>query len=231
MAHEINNPISGIINYAQILSNKINKGSKEHDIANRILKESDRIANIVTGLLSFARDSKEEKRPVHIHEITSDSLALTETQIKKDGIKLKVNITPDLPRIIAQPQQIEQVFLNIISNAREALNQKYPNTHKDKILDITAKEAIIDNNPYIQIKFYDKGIGIPPEIIDKIMNPFFSTKPTASSTGLGLSISHGIISDHGGKITIKSIKGKFTKVIINLPVKKMQNENNLKDLR
>ncbi len=220
VAHEINNPISGIINYAQILVNKIDKETKEHDIARRILRESDRIANIVMSLLSFARDNKDKRQQVYIREIIFDSLSLTKTQINNDGIRLELDVPFNLPQIFVQPQQIEQVILNIISNARYALNKKYPKPHKDKILEISAKEEIIENNPYIQIKFHDKGIGIPDRILEKIMNPFFSTKPSGSSTGLGLSISHGIIVNHGGKLLIDSIEGKFTNVVINLPVKK-----------
>ncbi len=218
VAHEINNPVNGIINYTQILTNISKPGSKGHDIALRIIKEGDRIANIVRSLLSFARDSKEEKYPVSIEDIMSDSLALTQTQMKKDGIKLKVNFFSAIPKIIAQPQQIEQVFLNIISNARYALNDKYPGSHEDKIFEIISEEVIIDNCPYIQMTFYDKGQGIPAEIMDKVMNPFFTTKPSNIGTGLGLSISHGIISDHGGRISIESTEGEFTKIIIDLPV-------------
>jgi signal transduction histidine kinase len=222
VAHEINNPINGIINYAQLLLNKSKQDGEEKDITKRIIKESDRIAGIVRGLLSFARNIKEEKHPVLIHDIMSESLALTETQLKKDGIKLMVNMPLNLPRIIAQPQQIEQVFLNIISNARYALNRKYPGTHEDKMLEITGEEVTFDNHQFIQIIFYDKGSGIPAGILDKIMNPFFSTKPESIGTGLGLSISHGIISDHGGRIMVDSVEGEFTKVIIELPIRWQQ---------
>ncbi|MBI4847416.1 MAG: PAS domain-containing protein [Nitrospirae bacterium] len=219
VAHEINNPINGIINYTQLLMNKFDAESKEHDIAFRIIKESDRIAGIVRNLLSFARDNKGEKKPAHISEILSDSLALAGTQMKKDGIELKINIPTDLPQIVVQPQHIEQVFLNIIHNARFALNKKYPEAHAEgKTIEITAEALTIDNNPFARIIFYDHGTGIPSNILNKIMNPFFTTKPDGEGTGLGLSISHGIISNHGGKLTVDSIEGKFTKVIIDLPL-------------
>jgi PAS domain S-box-containing protein len=218
VAHEINNPINGIINYSRIIANRNDLESKEHEIASRIIKEGDRIANIVKSLLSFARESKEEKRPVHVYEILSDSLALTEAQLRKDGIKLKVNVSSDLPAIFAQPQQIEQVFLNIISNARYALNKKYPESNGDKRLEILGNEVQVNNAPFIQISFSDHGTGIPARIMSKIKNPFFSTKPVNEGTGLGLSISHGIISDHGGKIAFESVKDEFTRVMVNLPV-------------
>jgi signal transduction histidine kinase/PAS domain-containing protein len=220
VAHEINNPVNGIINYTQILFNKSEAGSKEHDIAERIIREGDRIADIIKSLLSFARDNKDKKHPVHINEIISESLALTETQIKKDGIHLRVKVSPDLPKIVAQPQQIEQVFLNIISNARYALNQKYPEEHDNKTLEIKADKAIINNEPHIRTIFYDKGSGIPDEIQGKIINPFFSTKSDSHGTGLGLSISHGIISDHSGRLSIDSVNGEFTRITIDLPAEK-----------
>ena len=220
VAHEINNPINGIINYAEIISRKSKQGSREKDVASRIIKEGDRIANIVRSLLSFARDSKEEKTPVHIYTIMSESLALTEAQMRKDGINLKINIPHNLPPIIAQPQQIEQVFLNILSNSRYALNEKYPGEHEKKKLDIKCSAVSIDNIPYIRTVFHDYGTGIPEHILDKIMHPFFSTKASNVGTGLGLSISHGIVSDHNGKMIFDSIEGEFTNVLIDLPADK-----------
>ncbi len=220
VAHEINNPINGIINYTQILANKSRKGSEEHDITGRIIKEGDRIAGIVKNLLSFACDRKEDKVPVNIQDVLSDSLALTETQLRKDGVRLMLNIPLDLPSITAQMQQLEQVFLNVISNARYALNRKYPGAHEGKILEIKGKEITINKRPYIRIIFYDRGTGIPRKIINKIMNPFFSTKSGDQGTGLGLSISLGIINDHGGKLSIESAEGEYTRVIIELPARR-----------
>ncbi len=219
VAHEINNPINGIINYTQILANKSRPGSREHDITGRIIREGDRIANIVKNLLSFASENREQKHTVHVRAILSDALALAETQIKKDSITLNVRLPEDLPDIIAQPEQIEQVFLNLISNARYALNQKFQGEQRGKTLDITAEKFVHDNMHYVRIVFHDSGSGIPDDIIGNVLNPFFTTKPGGIGTGLGLSISHGIISDHGGRMTIESVIGEYTKVIIDLPVK------------
>lgn len=217
VAHEINNPINGIINYAELISKKSAIESKEHDISERIIMESERIASIVGGLLAFARDNRDEKKPVDIHEILSDALALTKAQLRIDGIHINNNVTNGLPLLLAQPQQIEQVFLNILSNARFALNQQYPGEHPNKVLDINGTKITINDRPYVRIIFRDHGTGIPREIKDQIMNPFFSTKPAKMGTGLGLSISHGIINNHGGNILIESVPGKFTEVIIEIP--------------
>ncbi len=218
VAHEINNPVNGIINYAQILSNKSKEGTEEQKIAGLIIKEGDRIAGIVNSLLSFERSRKEKKYPVSIHEIMSDTLKLTESQIRNDGIKSAVDIPPDLPKIFAHPQQIKQVFLNIISNSRYALNHKFPHIHESKIFNIYGKEVTIDDIPHIQIMFYDNGIGIGAEILDKVMNPFFTTRTPNVNAGLGLSISHSIINNHSGMLTVDSKEGEFTTVTIGLPV-------------
>lgn len=223
VAHEVNNPINGIINYAQILINSLGPGSRESDIAGRIIKEGDRIANLVTNLLSFARDAGNEKRPCSIYNIILSTLALTEAQLKHDGITLKVEVPSNLPQVTVNLQQIEQVFLNVISNARYALNQKFQGNHEEKKLDIHAESINVNGSSSIRISFHDRGTGIPAGIRDKITGPFFSTKPANVGTGLGLSISHGIITDHGGKIAFESTEGMFTKVILDLP-----SENNIK---
>ena len=223
VAHEINNPINGIINYAQILANKSPLGSKEHDIARRIIREGDRIAGIVRSLLSFARDRKGEKAPVQAYEALADSLALTEAQMRKDGINVKVCVPPDLPEVVAKQQQIQQVFLNIIDNARYALNRKFEGKHKDKVFVISGEKALVGGAVQVRIIFYDRGIGMPPDILDKVINPFFSTKP--SGTGLGLSISHGIIADHGGRLFIESTEGEFARITVSLPARKHKEDN------
>jgi PAS domain S-box-containing protein len=224
ISHEINNPITGIINCAQILWNKSAEGTREKDLARRIIKEGDRITAIVKKLIIFAGtyEEKGQKDVVNIHEILTDTLILTEAQLRKEGINLKLDIPEDLPEIVAYSRQIQQVFLEIINNARDAVNQKYPETHDDKILEISAEETMVDNRPYVKITFLDHGTGIPAAIMDQAVHPFFTTKPRGSrgiGTGLGLSTSHSIIKDHGGKLIIDSIEGKYTRVMIILPEK------------
>lgn len=217
VTHEINNPINGIINYSQILLNKSIEGSMEKDLARRILQEGNRIATIVNKLLSFARP-KEKKTITNIHEIVSDTLVLMEKQLKKDCIVIKLDVPKGLPEIYVNPQEIQQVFMNLISNARYALNQRYPKGHENKVLEISCENTNLNRCHYVQVIFYDRGTGIPANIKNKIMNPFFTTKPHGKGTGLGLSISHSIVNDYKGRITIDSIEGEYTKVIVTLPV-------------
>jgi PAS domain S-box-containing protein len=218
VAHEINNPINGIINYAQILINKHSNDPKVKDISLRIVNESDRVARIVESLLSFARRERRSKVTTSLGEILQDTLTLTEAQMRKDAIQLNSVIPTHLPEITVVPQEIQQVILNILSNARFSLNKKYPKSHEDKIIEISAGVKSANRNKYLQVSFRDHGTGIPGHIIDKVINPFFSTKPQGQGTGLGLSISHGIINEHGGKMFIESKEDMFTNVIVELPV-------------
>jgi|WetSurMetagenome_2_1015567.scaffolds.fasta_scaffold01492_8 two-component system, NtrC family, sensor kinase len=218
IAHEINNPITGIINCGQILINECSAESMENDIGKRIVKEGERIGHIVKTLLSYARDDERERRKdTYVSTLLEESTILTQAQIRKEGIELKINLLDDLPEVNVNVQQIQQCFINIISNARYALNEKYPGRHKDKLLEITAEKVIISDHPYVRIVFHDQGVGISPRELPLLTKPFFTTKPIGKGTGLGLSITDRIITDHGGFLSFESLKGEFTKVIIDLP--------------
>ena len=219
VAHEINNPINSIINFAQILNDEVQRGEMPTEkIPELIIKEGDRVATIVKSLLSFAReDEKKTKTTLNVQEVLDEVLALTKAQIRKDSISLLLDFPTKLPKILGNFQQIEQVFLNIINNARYALNQRYPQMDPKKKLIIHGSEEIIDEQPYIEMTFIDYGPGIPAAVLDKIYNPFFSTKPSGKGTGLGLAISHGIITDHGGKLQFESTEDEYTKVLILFP--------------
>lgn len=217
VAHEIKNPINGIINYAQILVNRFDEGSMVREIAGRMIKEGDRIDRIVEGLLSFGRRRQDDKCVVSVAEVLSDSMTLNAAQLRKDNITVKTYVPDGLPDVWAQPHEIMQVFVNIISNARHTLNEKYPELHENKVLEITAEPLTCEGGRRVRICFKDHGCGIPAAIIDKVMNPFFSTKVEHKSTGLGLSISHGIVEEHGGRLSLESEEGRYTKVVIDLP--------------
>lgn len=223
VGHEINNPINGIINYARILCEHGEGKSRADGIPNRIVKEGRRIVEIVRALLLFAHGGKKDKRLVEVREVLSDSLGWIGSEMKHEGIQIATFVAADLPNIDADPQEIQQVFMNTISNARHALNQKYPGPHEEKRLHIHAEQLTIDESPYVRITFHDRGVGIPARIIDKVREPFFSTKPRGQRTGLGLSISDGIIRNHGGNLSIESVEGEFTNIIIDLPAAERDN--------
>ena len=220
VAHEINNPITGIINYGQILINECRPESLEMDIGERIVKEGERVGRIVKALLSYARDDIVEKNPTRIPELLEESMILIQAQMRKEGIDLQIALPDDLPEVDANFQQIQQGIINVINNARYALNERYPERHDNKRLKITAESVTICGAAYVRIVFQDHGVGILPHDLPVVVKPFFSTKPIGKGTGLGLSITQKIITDHGGYLSFESIKGEFTRVIIELPAKK-----------
>ncbi len=221
VAHEINNPVNGIINFAQILIDECEHTNAEvGEMLQRIIREGDRVALIVSSLLSFARKGEDEpsKEVVFVQDVMKETLCLAEVQTRKEGIVLDVDIPAALPPLKGNLQQLMQVFLNVMNNSRYALCAKFPNSHQDKIMRITASKELIDGQEVVKVEFYDQGVGIPAKFIDKVANPFFSTKPAGSGTGLGLAISYGIVQDHGGKMNVESQEGHFSAITFHFPV-------------
>jgi len=217
VAHEINNPINGIINYAQILKDALT-GDENLHFLDRIIKEGKRIAGITKNLLDFSRKREEEPTPVDVTELLHLCIELVQHQYEMDGIRIEKQYEPDLPQIICNPQQMQQVFLNVFSNARYAMNRRFDSgDEREKVLTITTRHLNIDAKEYVQIAITDNGTGIEHEIIDRVMDPFFSTKSSDEGTGLGLSISHSLVQDNHGVFRIQSELGKYTTLLIDLP--------------
>lgn len=217
IAHDINNPVSGIISYAEILKDRFREHDQNDDIPNRIIKEGDRIAEIINNLLFFARDENEDYGHANIRDILSSTLELIERQIMKDDIKLSLHVPHDLPKVKVRSNEIQQVFLSIIDNAGYALNRRFPGFSEHKFFEISGKTVEIEGRKYVRTTFHDGGIGMPEEILTRVCDPFFSTKPNGTGTGLGLSISNAIIKSHDGKLRFETMVGEFTKVMVDLP--------------
>ncbi|MEW6289255.1 MAG: DUF3365 domain-containing protein [Thermodesulfobacteriota bacterium] len=224
VAHEINNPINGIINYSQLLLDDFECDEKsdptQKDIMSRIIKEGERIALIVRNLLSFARQRDEFIDGVHIHDIIKDSLALLMHQIQKDGIQLSVNVPAELPALKGNPQQLQQVLVNLLTNACYALNQKYPGRSSEKRLEIASSVVNMEGRDFIRTTVTDWGTGIAQDVINHIFDTLFTTKPPGKGTGLGLSISKGLVRDHHGHLALTSTPGNPTVATLDLPVSK-----------
>jgi len=218
VAHEINNPVNGIINFAQLLADD-SQDDEQHDILRRIIDEGERVADIVRNLLAFARQhSDQESDEVAVATVLDNALALYTHQLAKDGIILTIDIEENLPLLRLNPQQLQQVFLNLLSNARHALNQRYSGKNPGKKLAI---QVLLHNGAdgrFVRTKVTDYGTGIPREIIDHIFEPFFSSKKPGEGTGLGLSISHGIIKGFKGHLRVESVAGEYTTMMVDLPV-------------
>jgi PAS domain S-box-containing protein len=218
VAHEINNPINGIMNYAQLILDEINPDSNQADYAREIIHESSRISEIVKNLLQFSRYEKQAHSYANLYDIIHHTLSLIKTIFKKDQIELQIVLEENLPDIKCRNQQIQQVVMNLLTNARDALNEKYPGFHQDKIILLSCHQFSEADRRWIRIIVEDHGHGIRPDFRDKIFEPFFSTKPKEVGTGLGLSISYGIVKEHHGNLFFESEVGRHTRFILELPV-------------
>ncbi len=218
VAHEINNPINGIINYAQVLMDDVGEDVTKNDLLQRIIKEGERISSIIYKLLSFARESEHEDHNVEMSAVIQDSLTLVQHQIKKDGINFAVEIEDDLPPLHGNAQQLQQVILNLLSNSRYALNERYPQQDPEKKLRISCHAVDVDGEEHVRTMVMDWGKGMPQGILERLFDPFFSTKPPGEGTGLGLSITHGIVRDHGGVMRVDSVLDNYTIITVDIPV-------------
>ncbi len=218
VAHEINNPINGIMNYAQLILDSAEPNSTSENFAREIINETKRISTIVKNLLQFSRQEKQTHSLACMDDIINQTLSLINTIIRKDQITLNINIPSDLPKLKCRSQQIQQVLMNLLTNARDALNQKYPGYHENKIIELNCKQHTINERRYIRITVKDNGMGIDKEIQEKIFEPFFSTKPKDKGTGLGLSISFGIVKEHHGMLSLETEEGNYTCFHLDLPI-------------
>ncbi|HET7286324.1 MAG TPA: ATP-binding protein, partial [Pyrinomonadaceae bacterium] len=213
VAHEINNPLNGIINFAQLLKDEETPRSEfEQQMIDGIIDEGGRIAQIVRGLLTFARADTHDLTRVHFADSLKTSIALFGRQFEKDGIAVEIDLEPDLPLVRADGSRLRQVVVNMISNAHHALKAKTSDSSEQKVFRISARRA----GKNVRVEFYDNGVGIKREHVGKVFDPFFTTRRDGGGTGLGLSVSFGIIRDFGGTISVESEEGKYTRFVIEL---------------
>lgn len=210
VAHEINNPLTGVLTFAHLLLQEIPQDDPRRKDVEVIVREAGRCRLITQSLLDFARQTEPKKTSTHINQLVEETLALVENQATFQNIKIIKDLSPSLPLLMADPNQIQQVFMNIILNAQEAMPQ-------GGFLSISTDFS--EDGKFLEIKFLDTGCGIPEENMGKLFDPFFTTKESGKGTGLGLAISYGIIKKHGGNIHISSKEGKGTTVCVKLPVK------------
>jgi len=210
VAHEINNPLTGVIGYAHLLlARKDISRDARHDL--EIINEgAQRVAGIVKKLLVFARQAKPEQRYVNINELIRNTLELRAYELSANNIKVALQLTRDMPMTIADPGQLQQVFLNLIINAETEMKQ----AHDKGRLTIKTEKM----NGTMRITFKDTGPGIPKENLETIFDPFFTTREVGQGTGLGLSVCHGIITAHNGRIWAESEPGKGASFVIELPL-------------
>jgi two-component system NtrC family sensor kinase len=217
VAHEVNNPINGIINFAQLLLDDSEEDSEQQMILRRIVQEGERIASITYNLLSFARENEGDQTFVDLNEVVSDSISLVEHQLKNDGISIKVDLHEPSCLVVGNHLQLMQVVLNLISNGRFALNERFADVSPEKKICFHTAASVIDGVNSFRLVVRDQGTGIPQGILEKLFDPFFTSKPAGKGTGLGLSISYGIVKNHQGILRVDSILNKYTEMIIEIP--------------
>ena len=226
VAHELNNPLGGILGYAQFALEKIKKnvaevgGDKDMEKYSRYLADIEaqarRCKSIVQNLLRFSRASHiTEFEEVDVNKVVEDTITFVEHQLHMNQIELKVGFDPNLPKIRGHAGQLQQVFTNLIINAMHAS----PPESEIKVIS-RHRRAMGEFGGAVELLFIDQGCGIPPDNMKKIFEPFFTTKGVGKGTGLGLSVSYGIVKSHGGEIRVDSLEGHGSTFSVILPVQK-----------
>jgi len=209
IAHEINNPLGGILIYSHLLLEEMDKKSPYYENLRKIVKETSRCKDIVKGLLEFARPKEPEMSSVNINEVVDSSLAIMERQVLFQNIAIKKSYATNLPKIVGDGAQLQQVFMNIILNAAEAMNGTGS---------LAICTSLNKDGSFIDVSIADTGHGIREEDKERIFEPFFTTKEVGKGTGLGLSISYSIVQKHQGTIEVQSEVGKGSTFTVKLPV-------------
>ncbi len=215
VAHEINNPLTGIIGFSQRLLKRITDEETSR-VLQRIYGEAQRVSRIVENLLTFARRRGPKKEYVNINEVIQRTLELRAYELRTGNINLEIELASHLPKIMVDFQQIQEVYLNLILNAEQVMSE----AREGGTLSIKTERV----KGGIRVSFADNGPGIPAENLERLFNPFFTTREGRGGTGLGLSICHGIVTEHGGKIYAKSKPGEGATFFVELPVTAKRDE-------
>ena len=217
VAHEINNPIQGILNYASLIQEKPENIKRTTLLAERIANESIRIGQITNELLHYSRDNRIDFKRCDLGETIEGALVLMRRKIHQRGIKLSFERQEDLPELELQPQSIQQVVINLLDNAADALLEK-EHKEEEKQIRIAIMKAVRSGESCVCLQVYDNGSGMSDEVLDKAQEAFFTTKGMGKGTGLGLSIVNDIVRKHKGTLEIDSVKNQYTAINILLPI-------------
>jgi len=209
VAHELNNPLQGIVTYSYLLLERMPSGDSSRESIQKIVTQANRCIDIIRGLLDFARQRRPYKRLSNVNSILQECVSLVEDQALFHNIQIIKDFKEDLPMVVIDPSQIQQVFMNLIINAAEAMEGGGR---------LTLATRFDPVKEFIEVEFTDTGHGISEENMGRLFDPFFTTKETGHGVGLGLAISYGIIKRHEGTISVESEVGKGTTFIIRLPV-------------
>ncbi|HDZ22940.1 MAG TPA: GHKL domain-containing protein [Desulfobacteraceae bacterium] len=218
VVHEINNPVAGMFNFILLMKRIIEEKDLDTRTAERFVQylglmetETRRVSRIASNLLAFSRQSKLELKPVDINRLIEKTLLLNGNLLKINRVRVEKSLDVELPEIVGSEDQLQQVLMNLVSNAAEAMD-----AGEGGILTIETRSLSADS--IIMISLTDTGAGIPEENLSKLFEPFFTTKKKGKGVGLGLSVAYGIVEEHGGTIKVESKPGKGTTFRVLLPV-------------
>ncbi|RLB16203.1 MAG: hypothetical protein DRG63_05620, partial [Deltaproteobacteria bacterium] len=219
VVHEINNPIAGILNLIMLIqritkedSLNQNTFAKFREYLNLMETETRRVSRIVSNLLAFSRESKFNLKPFDLNKLIEKTLLLNSNLMKINRVTVEKMLAPAIPQMVGSEDQLQQVFMNLISNAVEAMASKNGGV-------LRIKTEFSPQPDQIRIEFEDTGIGIPPQNLSKLFEPFFTTKKKGKGVGLGLSLAYGIVQEHGGSIEVRSEPGKGATFRLVLPLR------------
>jgi len=207
VAHEVNTPLAVISTYAQMLAKQVAEDSQKSLILDKIAKQTFRASEIVNSLLNFSRTSTTSFGNVNLSRVVHETLSLLDHQLQKAGIQIKTDYEPDLPPVQGNAGKLQQVFLNLFLNARDAMSGGG-----------TLEVRSWSEGPSVKVEVSDTGHGIAPEHIHRIYDPFFTTKAARKGTGLGLSVTYGIIQEHGGSIEVSNRRSGGATFRLELPL-------------
>jgi len=206
VAHEVNTPLAVISNYIQMLAKQMPAGDARQSLIDKIVKQTFRASEIVNNLLNFSRTGAAEFQPVSLNQVVDETLSLLTHPLRTGHVQVVRNLAPELPTVLGSGNRLQQVFLNLFLNARDAMPA-------GGMLEVRSTAY----NGTVEVEVTDTGAGISRENLARIFDPFFTTKATARGTGLGLSVSYGIIKEHAGKIEVRSTPGKGTSFRLEFP--------------
>ncbi len=215
VAHELNNPLMASQTILHVIMRNLPQDFPERERLELIRRCNDRIAKIVDHLREFSRQKTTEFEEVDINKPIENALLITGQQLIDHGITIVRHLSEDLPKVMGDPNQLEQVFLNLISNARDAMEDSQGAKRELTIASVLAQE---EEGPEVEVLVRDTGVGVSQEHLNKVFEPFFSTKPVGKGTGLGLSLCFGILEAHKGRIQIASKEGEWTELRVFIPV-------------
>jgi two-component system, NtrC family, sensor kinase len=219
IAHELNNPLTGVLTFTTLLRKKMPDGSPDADDLDLVIRETKRCATIIRRLLDFAREKTPEKKFADLNHVIQDTARIIERPASFRDIEIAMDLDPDLPQVWVDADLIKQVIMNMLVNAQHAIEHEGSITVRSRrCSQPRSPEPGMAPVPMVEIAIIDTGCGIPQKDLKRIFDPFFTSKEVGKGTGLGLSVSHGIIRAHGGAIEVESTVGKGSTFRIYLPV-------------